>query len=1325
MPMSTSIGFLHLSDLHIGQSGQSVLLPAVRERLYEDLRLQHSESGPWHIVFFTGDLVNRGSSAEFAQLDTFLEDLFQYLNQLGSTPLLLAVPGNHDLQRPAEEDPTAIAMRLGWRAGGEKIAEQFWQAAARPRGTRPSKSPFVKLVDKAFVNYSNWYKKWISKHPVPALEPVWKWGILPGDFSVKIKVEDIKLGVVGLNSAFLQLSGDDYHGRLALDGRQLNAVCDADPPRWCQQHDATLLLTHHPESWLDDSSQRELRSELAPPGRFLAHLYGHMHEARTLSQQESGAPQRQQQQAASLFGLERTADGTLRSHGYIAGRLRLEPGRALLVLWPRREVPSASGLRRLVADTSYVLGEDERSCRLEIQRSPSPPRTIAAKRQTPSRRPAVETLLQAIAAERRSHLAKFVGRGALLQSLRERLSRLREAGGYLLLVGDEGSGKSALCAKLSETLAATEPRPTSPLADDWPRLRHLYPWLPGCLLCHCKQAATPTEVVQALLAQVQAVLGEPLPPEADLDESSLPYDALVLPSGQLADGAAAAQQLRQRQAYRLKHQQRWLRYALGLVVQRFGQVVLILDAVDELRGSGLEFLPAPLPAGVGVLLSCRRGELAAWCSDKLAAQPVPMEHLSRQDTALLTGVSDELGEPARQFNDRVQKESGGWPLLVDVVAADVRAQGGRFEQVRVDGQLDSVFERQALRFRSLPAGSAPPAASTMGAALAPTLDALREVLLLLAAFEPLLPLSLAELQGYLEQRGLSLPCGQSDVRSLLSPVADQLQGLDAGTVRLSLKAFAEYTWNRHLSRKDRRRVLAAIAAWLASDDDVRENAVASLLHNYGKSQGEDDALGLAGQVLDGLGQRRQRNRLQRIGEALFELDDESALAGEFLQRAAAQGSLPAMESLGQSLILGRGCPASPSQGERWLLQAAEAGSRDAKGALGLFLTLGIGLERDRVRGERYLREAAEQGTLPQLLPLMLALWVGALGPRGWSRALDLLRDAVQRQVKDARVVLLVMLNLLSYFSNRHKTEIVRLEEHLRVESASEFATYKETWKKLGHRLEELIQTVIANSSEILGRAMNGDNVDLSLINKEAFLVGIEKGAEILGNERPSKFELLLRAALAANADELCAALSDEIFSEDPHNPAPALAAIEKAVQERISPPANAAYEAYLSRDFATAAKIFYEIYKSGVRVHANDLAYMIRRNEVPAELRSQLPGIFELLDSASTQVSAYVTMNRALCYAAGVECESDWSAADRLVASLCGPEQSAAGLGLLSWWQGVLRGGDAEGQLVVGWLVRHGLVADPDGQSPAQRFALARAAGWAVPTSWDEDEKAP
>lgn len=95
-------------------SGQNWLWPNIREEFFSDLEELHRKSGPWNLVLFTGDFVQKGGADEFDGLNDLLGRLWEHHRGLGSVPYLLGVPGNHDLVRPDPSDTAVAALRTGW-----------------------------------------------------------------------------------------------------------------------------------------------------------------------------------------------------------------------------------------------------------------------------------------------------------------------------------------------------------------------------------------------------------------------------------------------------------------------------------------------------------------------------------------------------------------------------------------------------------------------------------------------------------------------------------------------------------------------------------------------------------------------------------------------------------------------------------------------------------------------------------------------------------------------------------------------------------------------------------------------------------------------------------------------------------------------------------------------------------------------------------------------------------------------------------------------------------------------------------------------------------
>ncbi len=361
-PAMRTFSWLHFTDLHQGQGGQSWLWPGVKDILFEDLARLHDRCGPWDLVLFTGDLTQRGKAEEFDAFSATLEPLWKRLQELGSSPLLVTVPGNHDLVRPEATLPEVLILQR-W-AEFPTVQDDFW---------RDPGSPYRRLVDRVFANYTQWLARCPFPRP-PKLSP----GILPGDFAATITKEGVSLGLLGLNTAFLQIGGGDYEGKLAVDVRQFHGACAGDGPAWVKEHELALLLTHHPSSWLSGQARDHFHGEIHTPGRFAAHVCGHLHDHSETVLAIGGAPGRRQLQGKSLFGLELFGQGATleRSHGYAAARVTFDDADAATFrIWPRVARRHAAGHWRLIQDLDAFELQDDQGTAPEpliLQRKPAP-----------------------------------------------------------------------------------------------------------------------------------------------------------------------------------------------------------------------------------------------------------------------------------------------------------------------------------------------------------------------------------------------------------------------------------------------------------------------------------------------------------------------------------------------------------------------------------------------------------------------------------------------------------------------------------------------------------------------------------------------------------------------------------------------------------------------------------------------------------------------------------------------------------------------------------------------------------------------------------------
>jgi len=339
------ITFLHFTDIHWGQHGLGHLWPTYKNNLKEDLKKLRDKVGSnWDCVMFTGDFAFSGQHTEYEALTNVLQEIWGWFQDDGFNPIFIPVPGNHDLQRFNSTHPMSISLSC-WDDMPD-LREEFWN--------NPN-SEYRKALKETFQGYTDW----IASKPV-SMPDNFHFGILPGDFSLSLSLNDFKLGIIGLNSAFLQLTRDDYNGKIVLSAQQIIPIMDSSPDDWCKKHHFNILMTHHGPSWFSDSALREFRAEIYPPDRFNLHMFGHLHEARASEYSEGGATARKFRQGSSLLGLEKYGTKEeVRTHGYIANKITIQRDIGIERYWPRVLVEKAGGHYGFDPDTRFERDADD------------------------------------------------------------------------------------------------------------------------------------------------------------------------------------------------------------------------------------------------------------------------------------------------------------------------------------------------------------------------------------------------------------------------------------------------------------------------------------------------------------------------------------------------------------------------------------------------------------------------------------------------------------------------------------------------------------------------------------------------------------------------------------------------------------------------------------------------------------------------------------------------------------------------------------------------------------------------------------------------------
>jgi predicted phosphodiesterase len=264
---------LLLTDLHWHLEKSADRWSDVEKPFLDDLRAALNPDRPLDLVMCAGDLAFSGRKEELRSgVDLFFKKLWEVFADCGSRPGFLTVPGNHDLQWPTDKKDKQVLNGLNQFFQREDIREAVLSG---------KNSPERELIHQSFQEWLEWRQDNLN----------WQFGQgslvrgdyqnagarLPGDFSYRLRKGNRSLGIVGLNSAFLQMGNEDYEQKLALDSGQVHSCCGCSARQWLPENGANILLTHHPSTWFHPSAQEHFWNDICIPGQVDLHLHGHLH----------------------------------------------------------------------------------------------------------------------------------------------------------------------------------------------------------------------------------------------------------------------------------------------------------------------------------------------------------------------------------------------------------------------------------------------------------------------------------------------------------------------------------------------------------------------------------------------------------------------------------------------------------------------------------------------------------------------------------------------------------------------------------------------------------------------------------------------------------------------------------------------------------------------------------------------------------------------------------------------------------------------------------------------------------------------------------------
>lgn len=243
------ICWLHISDIHMRVSkvwSQDVVLKA----MCEDIAKQRKEGAAPDLILVTGDLSFSGNAEEYKLVASFFDAVSAASGV--TTDHVFCIPGNHDIDR--ERQKMCFAG-----------ARQFAQSQNQIDDLLSSREDMGTLLTRE-ENYRSFQSSYLKNQPRD-------WTDDALGYITFITVENVRVAIVGLDSAWLAEGGIADHGKLLIGERQvINAL------ELANKSDAHIIIgmAHHPFQLLQDFDRRPVQNRVEEQCHFFQ--CGHLHE---------------------------------------------------------------------------------------------------------------------------------------------------------------------------------------------------------------------------------------------------------------------------------------------------------------------------------------------------------------------------------------------------------------------------------------------------------------------------------------------------------------------------------------------------------------------------------------------------------------------------------------------------------------------------------------------------------------------------------------------------------------------------------------------------------------------------------------------------------------------------------------------------------------------------------------------------------------------------------------------------------------------------------------------------------------------------------------
>lgn len=243
------VTWLHISDFHL-REGQELPQKAVLTAMLEDIERRCAAGLVVDFVLATGDLTFSGSESEYALVAAFFGELSS-ITRL-SRDMIFCIPGNHDVQRDRYK---ALFFGARQKLQSENNVYTFLSDTEERDTLLLRQEGFTNFLERTLVSQER-------KRTADGL----------GYVSV-LDIDDLRIAIIALNSAWLSEGGSTDERRLLLGEHQVVAAINMAT---CVAPHIIVGMQHHPFDYLRRFDQQSTQRRLEDACHVFHH--GHLHQ---------------------------------------------------------------------------------------------------------------------------------------------------------------------------------------------------------------------------------------------------------------------------------------------------------------------------------------------------------------------------------------------------------------------------------------------------------------------------------------------------------------------------------------------------------------------------------------------------------------------------------------------------------------------------------------------------------------------------------------------------------------------------------------------------------------------------------------------------------------------------------------------------------------------------------------------------------------------------------------------------------------------------------------------------------------------------------------